>query len=144
MCSSELEAFIVPSGVLLLRELIRSLLSDKPLQLSLFNEGFNMLFQVVTVGRVMTVVLVEAAILIFRAPVGIFLQLPGVSQGFLIFDLHHNLIYRGRKWGEACKPSPRGLGATFIPSISRPGLLAPLVLSGIILPFPFSRFLLPG
>ena len=81
-------SFIVPSGVLLLKGLIRSLFSDKPLQLSLFNEGFNLLFQVVTVGRVMTVVSVEAAILIFRVPVGISLQLPRVSQGFLVFDLH--------------------------------------------------------
>ena len=81
-------SFIVPSGVLLLKGLIRSLLSNKPLQLFLFNGGFNLLFQVVTVGRVMTVVSVEVAILIFRALVGISLQLPGVSQGFLVFDLH--------------------------------------------------------
>ena len=47
-----------------------------------------MLFQVIIVGCVMTVVSVEAAILILRASVGISLQLPGVSQGFLIFDLH--------------------------------------------------------
>ena len=59
------QSFIISSGVLLLRGLIRSLLSDKPLQLSLLDEGFNLLFQVVTVGRVMTVVSVEVAILIF-------------------------------------------------------------------------------
>ena len=88
--------FIIPSGVLLLRGLIRSLLSDEPLQLPLFNKGFNLLFQVVTVDRVMTVVLVEVAILILLASIGISLQLSRVSQGFLIFDLHQHLIYRGR------------------------------------------------
>ena len=88
--------FIISSGVLFLRGLIRSLLSEEPLQLPLFNKGFNLLFQVVTVGRVMTVVSVEAAILILRASVGISLQLSWVSQCFFVFDLHHNLIYRGR------------------------------------------------
>ena len=84
-----------PVGVLLLRGLIRSLLSDKPLQLPLFNKGFNLLFQVVIVGHVMTVVSVEAAILILRLSIGISFQLSGVSQGFLVFDLYQNLIYRG-------------------------------------------------
>ena len=72
-------SFIIPSGVLLLKGLIRSLLSDELLQLPLFNKGFNLLFQVVTIGHVMTVVSVEAAILIPRASVGISLQLSGVS-----------------------------------------------------------------
>ena len=79
---------LIPSGVLLLRGLIRSLLSDEPLQLSLFNKGFNLLFQIIKIGRVMTVVPVEAAILILRASVGISLQLLRVSQGFLVFNLH--------------------------------------------------------
>ena len=79
-----------------MRGLICYLLSDELLQLPLFNKGFNLLFQVVTIGRVMTVVSVEAAILILRVFVGISLQLSEVSQGLLIFDLHQNLIYRGR------------------------------------------------
>ena len=77
-----------------MKGLIRSLFSDELLQLFLFNKGFNLLFQVVTIGRVMTMVSVEAAILILRASVGISLQLSGVSQGLLVFDLHQNLIYR--------------------------------------------------
>ena len=81
-------SLITPSGVLLLRGLIRSLLSDEPLQLSLFNKGFNLLFQIVTIGRVVIVVLVEAVILILRVSIGISLQLPGVSQVFLVFNLH--------------------------------------------------------
>ena len=75
-------------GVLLMRGLICSPLSDEPLQLSLFNKGFNLLFQVVTISRVMTVVSMEAATLILRVSVGISLQLPRVCQGFLVFDLH--------------------------------------------------------
>ena len=72
-------SFIVPSEVLLLRGLIRSLLSDELLQLPLFNKGFNLLLQIITIDCVMTMVLVEAAILIPRASVGISLQLVGVS-----------------------------------------------------------------
>ena len=59
-------SFIILSGVLLLRGLIRSLISDELLQLPLFNKGFNLLFQVVTIGRVVTVVSVEVVILIPR------------------------------------------------------------------------------
>ena len=79
-----------------MRGLICYLHSDELLQLPLFNKGFNLLFQVVTIGRVMTVVSVETAILILRVFVGISLQLSEVSQGLLIFDLHQNLIYWGR------------------------------------------------
>ena len=57
-------SFIISSGVLLLRGLIHSLIFGEFLQLSLFNKGFNLLFQVVTIGRVMTVVSVKAAILV--------------------------------------------------------------------------------
>ena len=62
---------MISSGVLLLKGLICSLLSNEPLQFSLFNKGFNLLFSIVTIGSVMTVVPVEAAILILRAFVGI-------------------------------------------------------------------------
>ena len=85
---SPMGGLIISSGVLLLRGLICSLLSNEPLQLSLFNKGFNLLFQIVTIGHVMTVVPVEAVILILRVFVGISLQLSGVSQDFLVFDLH--------------------------------------------------------
>ena len=64
---------------MLLRGLIHSLLSDELLQLPLFNKGFNLLFQVVTIGRVMTAVSVETVILIPQASVGIPLQLSEVS-----------------------------------------------------------------
>ena len=64
---------------MLLRGLIHSLLSDELLQLPLFNKGFNLLFQVVTIGRVMTAVSVEMAILIPQASVGIPFQLSEVS-----------------------------------------------------------------
>ena len=57
-------SFIIPSGVLLLRGLIRSLLSDELLQLPLFNKGFNLLLQIITIGCVVTVVSVEVAILV--------------------------------------------------------------------------------
>ena len=50
----------------LLLRWIRSLLTDELLQLSLPNESFNLLFQVIEVGFVMTVITVEAAVLVPR------------------------------------------------------------------------------
>ena len=64
---------------MLLRGLIHSLLSDEFLQLLLFNKGFNLLFQVVKIGRVMAMISVKAAILVPRASVGVPFQLSGVS-----------------------------------------------------------------
>ena len=72
-------SFIIPLGVLLLRGLIHSLIFDEFLQLPLFNKGFNLLFQVVTIGRVMAMISVKVAILVPRASVGVPLQLSGVS-----------------------------------------------------------------
>ena len=54
-----------PLGHLLLRW-VRSLLIDEPLQLSLPDESFNLLLQVIAVGYVMIVVTVEVAILVSR------------------------------------------------------------------------------
>ena len=82
--------------MLLLRGLICPLFSDEPLQLPLFYEGLDLLLQIVTIGCVMAVVSMEAAILILRAPIWVPLQLSGVGQGFLILDLHQDLVYRGR------------------------------------------------
>ena len=56
---------IVSSGNLLLKW-VRSLPVDEPLQLSLPDESFDLLFQVITVGYVMIVFMVETAILVFR------------------------------------------------------------------------------
>ena len=50
----------------LLLRWIRSLLTDELLQLSLPNESFNLLFQVIEVGFVMTVITVEAVVLVPR------------------------------------------------------------------------------
>ena len=72
-------SFIIPSRVLLLRGLIRFLLSDELLQLPLFNKGFNLLFQIIKIDRVVTVVSMESVILIPQASVRISLQLVGVS-----------------------------------------------------------------
>ena len=67
-----LGTLILPSGSLLLGW-VRPLLTDEPLQLSLSDKGFNLLLQVVTVGRVMAVVTVELAILISRSLIRVFL-----------------------------------------------------------------------
>ena len=72
-------SFFIPSGVLLLRGLIHFLLPNEFLQLPLFNKGFNLLFQVITIGRVMTMVLVKSVILVPQASVGISLQHSRVS-----------------------------------------------------------------
>ena len=54
---------------------IRSLFANKSLQFSLFDKGFNLLFQVIAIGHVVTMVTVEVAIFISRSFVRITLQL---------------------------------------------------------------------
>ena len=83
-------------------------LADEPLQLSLSDKSFYLLLQVIAVSCVMTVVTVEAAILVFRPLIGISLQLAGKSQSSFIFDLHQNLVDRGSQRGEAYESSRGG------------------------------------
>ena len=64
------------------------------MQLPLLDKGLDLLFYVVTISRVMTMVPVEVAIFVPRSPIGISLQLSGVSQGLLVFDLHQDLVYQ--------------------------------------------------
>ena len=56
---------VLPSGNLLLIW-DPFFLADKPLQLSLSDESFYLLLQVIAIRCVMTVVTVEVAVLIFR------------------------------------------------------------------------------
>ena len=83
-----------PLGHLLLRW-VRSLPTDKPLQLSLPDESFNFLDQVVVVNCVVTVIMVETAVLVFRPLIRISLQLAKKGQGSFIYDLHQDLVNRG-------------------------------------------------
>ena len=79
--------FIIPSGVLLLRGWICSLLADELLQFPLSDKGLNLLLYVVAISYVMTVVMVEAAIFVSRSLVGVSLQLSEECQSPLILDL---------------------------------------------------------
>ena len=65
---------VLPSGNLLLWQ-VRSFLADKPLQLSLSDKSFYLLFQVIAVNCVMIVAMVEVAVLVFGPLIGISLQL---------------------------------------------------------------------
>ena len=85
---------VVPSWNLLLRW-VRSLPTDKPLQLSLPDESFNFLVQVVVVNCVATVIMVETAVLVFRPFIRISLQLANKGQGSFVYDLHQDLVNRG-------------------------------------------------
>ena len=67
---------VFPSGSLFLGW-IRSLLADKPLQLSLSDKGFNLLLQVVAVSDVMAMISMEAVIFVPRPFIRISLQLAG-------------------------------------------------------------------
>ena len=55
---------IFPSGGLFPKIRIRSLLTDKLLQLSFSDKGLDLLLEVITISRVMTMVTVEASILV--------------------------------------------------------------------------------
>ena len=61
---------VLLSGNLFL-QWVCSFLTDKPLQLSLFDKSSYLLLQVVVVGCVITVVTVEVSILVFRPLIGI-------------------------------------------------------------------------
>ena len=68
--------------------------SKKIPQLFLPDEILNLLLQVIAFVRVMPVISMEAAILILIALVGISLHLLWPLQGWVILDLHKDLI----KW----------------------------------------------
>ena len=78
---------IVSSGNLLLKW-VRSFPVDEPLQLSLPDESFDLLFQVITVGYVMIMFMVETTILVSGSLGWIALQLPWKRQGPFVLDLH--------------------------------------------------------
>ena len=97
-----------------------SFLADEPLQLSLSDESFYLLLQVVTVGYVMTVVMVEVAVLVSRPFIRISLQLARKCHGSFILDLHQDLVDRGSQRGEACEPLCGGFGVPILPSVFGP------------------------
>jgi len=68
--------------------------SKKISQLSLLDEIFNLLLQVIALIRVMPVISMEATILVLITFVGISLHLLWPLQGWVILDLHKDLI----KW----------------------------------------------
>ena len=55
---------VFPSGGLFLKICIHSLLVEKFLQLSFSDKGLDLLLEVITISRVMTMVTVEASILV--------------------------------------------------------------------------------
>ena len=85
---------IVSLGNLLLKW-VHSLPVDEPLQLSLPDESFDLLLQVITVGCVMIVFMVETTILVSRPLIRISLQLARKGQGSFVLDLHQDLVDRG-------------------------------------------------
>ena len=121
-----------------------SFLADEPLQLSLSDESFYLLHQVVTVGCVMTVVMVEAAVLVSRPFIRISLQLARKCHGSFILDLHQDLVDRGSQRGEACEPLCGGLGAPVLPPFSGPSHLSPSILPYVFLSFPLLGLLFLG
>ena len=65
---------IIPLRVLVLWGWIRFLLTNELLQFSLSNKGLDLLLQVIAIKCIVTMVMVEVAILIPRTFVGITLQ----------------------------------------------------------------------
>ena len=81
-------SLVVLLGGLLLWKQICSLLTDKLLQLPLPDKGFDLLFQVIAVNRVIIVITVETTVSVSRPFVGIPLQLSGEGLGSFVLDLH--------------------------------------------------------
>ena len=117
---------------------------DKPLQLSLLDESFNLLLQVVAVGRVMTVVTVETIVFVSRPSIRISLQLAKKGQGSFVLDLLQDLVDRGSQRGEVCELSCGGLGVPVFPPFSGSSHLPSPILPYVFLSFPLLGLLFLG
>ena len=84
---------VLPSGNLLLWW-VHFFLANEPLQLSLSDKSFYLLLQIIAVGYVMTVITVEAAILVSRPFIETSFQRAGKCQGSFVFDVHQDLVDR--------------------------------------------------
>ena len=71
---------------------IRPFFADEFLQFSFSDEGLNLLFQIVAIRSVVTMVMVETAILVSGSLGWIALQLPWKRQGSFVLDLHQYLV----------------------------------------------------
>ena len=78
---------VIPSSNLLLWW-ICPFIADESLQFPLSNKGFNLLLQVITLRRVVTMVPMKTTILVLGTLAGISLQLTEPRQGCIILDLH--------------------------------------------------------
>ena len=78
---------VIPSSNLLLWW-ICPFFADESLQFPLSNKGFNLLLQVITLRRVVTMVPMKTTILVLGTLAGISLQLTEPRQGCIILDLH--------------------------------------------------------
>ena len=83
---------VLPSRGLVPCMCFRPLLADDFLQFSFSDEGLNLLFQIVAIRSVVTMVMVETAILVSGLLGWIALQLPWKRQGPLVLDLHQYLV----------------------------------------------------
>ena len=83
---------VLPSRGLFPCICIRPFLVDELLHFSIFDEGLNLLFQIVAIRIVVTVVTVETTILVSGSLGWIALQLPWKRQGSFILDLHQYLV----------------------------------------------------
>ena len=77
----------IPSSNLLLWW-ICPFFANESLQFPLSNKGFNLLLQVITLRRVVTMVPMKTTILVLGTLAGISLQLTEPRQGCIILDLH--------------------------------------------------------
>ena len=127
---------VLPLRKLLLRW-VHFLLADEILQLSLPDESFNLLLQVVAVGCVMTVITMEAVVLVSRPLIRISLQFARKNQGSFVLNLHQDLVDWGNQQGEVRELPCRGLGAHVLSPFSSPSHLTPPIRPYVFLSFSF-------
>ena len=100
--------------------LVCPFLTNEPLQLSLLDKSFYLLLQVIVVGCIMTVIMVEPIVLFSRPFARVSLQLAKECQGSCVLDLHQDLINQGVQRCEACESSGGRLRASIFLSFSCP------------------------
>ena len=73
---------------------------DKPLQIPLLDEGLDLLLEVVAFESIISMVPVEAAVLVSKPIVRVTLQFVLPSQCHIVPYLHKDLIQRGVQGGK--------------------------------------------
>ena len=117
---------------------------DKPLQIPLLDEGLDLLLEVVAFESIISMVPVEAAVLVSKPIVRVTLQFVLPSQCHIVPYLHKDLIQRGVQGGKIYHTPRRKFWPPVVPSIIHSSRLSTSIRAMVVLPLPFLWCVLLG